>query len=232
MRVLVTRPEPFCAATARRLRLMGHVALEAPLLTIVQTPPDEMDLDVVTAVAVTSGQAVEVLARHPQLPKLAGLPFYAVGARTAAAARQAGFRQVLSADGDSSDLAALIRISHSSGVVLYGAGRDRAGDLEGHLRRSGIFCQVVELYRTDPVVDWPVGVDEMLRRQEIDAILVYSARTAEVCATLLQQTAPKVLPRIVALSAKAGAPLSALGPVEWAATPDEPALFARAFTGC
>ncbi|CUA96717.1 uroporphyrinogen-III synthase [Pannonibacter indicus] len=232
MRILVTRPYPHCARTAARLRDMGHEVIEAPALEIVRRAPDEIDLGGVDALAITSSQAIGALAGHRQLPELARLAVYTVGARTAAAARELGFTSVLSAGGDARDLSRLIEACHGSGDILYFGARDRSGDLEKHLAAAGIGCRLIEVYQADPVASWPHEVNEALVKGEIDILLAYSTRSAEVCANLLRGLAPVMLPRMVALSAKAGAPLTALGPVEWAETPDEEALFLRALNRC
>ncbi|ADZ68811.1 uroporphyrinogen-III synthase [Polymorphum gilvum] len=233
MRFLVTRPQPDCARTAQRLRALGHEAVEAPLLAIVETPPESFDLSGVGALAVTSGRALAVLAGHRQQDVLVGLPLYAVGDRTAERARALGFATVIAAGGDVAALAERIAADGVRQTVLYPAARERAGDLEGLLAARGVACRTVEVYRSEPVDALPDAVAAALAAEAFDAVLVYSARTAGALAALLARAGPAARrPRVVAISAAAGAPLDALADVEAADRPDEAALIARALSAC
>jgi uroporphyrinogen-III synthase len=108
MAILVTRPQPDNEATGASLRARGFEVLLAPMLRFEPLAlPDEPAADY-AAVIVTSANALRAV--EPQLGEygLLGLPLFAVGERTAAAARQAGFGTVISADGDGADLRDLV----------------------------------------------------------------------------------------------------------------------------
>src|SRR4051794_39882487 len=141
MLVLVTRPREQAAATSALLVAMGHEALIDPVLEIRRLPlPRRMSLADVAAIAITSANAVPALAGMP-----AGLPVFAVGAATAAAARAAGWNEVHAAAGDGADLARLMRQSlpSTAGVVLHLAGHNVREGLEAglgggrHPKRAG-----------------------------------------------------------------------------------------------
>ncbi|MBP0575758.1 uroporphyrinogen-III synthase, partial [Mycobacterium tuberculosis] len=57
----------------------------------------------------TSANAVRALARRPDLSRWQSVPVVAVGKATAAAARAAGFVDVVSADGRAADVATAVR---------------------------------------------------------------------------------------------------------------------------
>src|SRR4051812_20956438 len=99
MRLLVTRPEPEGERTAAQLRARGCDVVVAPLLRL-QSIAAEIDGSRWDGLALTSANAVRSLAGHPRLPALLEVPVFAVGRRTAEAARAAGFAKVVSADGD------------------------------------------------------------------------------------------------------------------------------------
>src|ERR671930_465935 len=104
MKLLVTRPQG--ERTAAALRARGHDPLLAPLLRI---EPIDVDLaGTFVAVVLTSVNAARALATHSQRAELTKLPMFAVGQRSAQAAREIGFENVTSADGDITDLAGLI----------------------------------------------------------------------------------------------------------------------------
>src|SRR6186713_1573586 len=117
MQVLVTRPLPDGERTAATLRARGYDVMVAPLMTV---KPVAADLPGNwAAVIITSANAIRALSQQ-QLATLTKLPLYAVGARSAEVARDAGFKDVHSADGDAGDLMRLIceRAKHS-GPHLY-----------------------------------------------------------------------------------------------------------------
>lgn len=108
MAILVTRPQPDNEKTGASLRARGFDVLLAPMLRFEPVAlPDEPDTDY-AAVIVTSANALRAV--EPQLAEygLLDLPLFAVGERTAAAARKAGFGTVISADGDGADLRDLV----------------------------------------------------------------------------------------------------------------------------
>jgi uroporphyrinogen-III synthase len=108
MAILVTRPQPDNEKTGASLRARGFEVLLAPMLRFEPVAlPDEPTADY-AAVIVTSANALRAV--EPQLAEygLLDLPLFAVGERTAAAARKAGFGSVISADGDGADLRDLV----------------------------------------------------------------------------------------------------------------------------
>jgi len=108
VRLLVTRPEPEGKRTAALLRGLGHEVLLMPLLRIEPIRHAELGAGPWAAVLFTSANAVRAVAAHRRFSELAGLPAYAVGRRTQAAAAAAGFASIMSADGDVNALVALI----------------------------------------------------------------------------------------------------------------------------
>ncbi|HKR88350.1 MAG TPA: uroporphyrinogen-III synthase, partial [Phenylobacterium sp.] len=96
-KIWITRAQPAAAATAERVRGLGHDALVAPLLAVHDVEDVEIDLAGVAALAFTSANGVRAFAARSGER---GLQVFAVGGATAQAARQAGFGSVLSSDGD------------------------------------------------------------------------------------------------------------------------------------
>jgi len=238
MRFLVTRPQPECRRTAERLRAAGHCADEAPVLDCVGTPPARLDLAAVSALAFSSSRAIAALAGHSQSAELQGLPVFTVGSSTAEAARQAGYDQVFSAEGNVVALAQLIlgmRDRLGSGSVLYPAAQDRAGDLEGLLSGGNLSCRTIDVYRMAQVDSLPQDVTAALRTDAYDGVLIYSRRTAEAFRALLAAACASHDFRrltVYALSRQAGAPLSQTMEVRVAPAPNENALLDLVLTQC
>src|SRR5689334_10197574 len=144
MYVLVTRPEPAAERTAATLAARGHKTWKMPLLRI---EPLNADLSGNWGgVIVTSANAPTAAGANPALLKL---PAFAVGERSAEAARTAGFTDVSSAGGDVHDLARLLRgrKTDAKTPLLYLAGEDRAADLVGELAANGIAAEMRVVYR-------------------------------------------------------------------------------------
>ncbi|HEX3163939.1 MAG TPA: uroporphyrinogen-III synthase, partial [Pseudolabrys sp.] len=94
MRVVVTRPEPAGKRTATALRALGHEVLVAPLMTVQSVPADLSGHW--GSVVITSANAPGAIAENAAKTTLIHLPLFAVGERSAAAAKEAGFTNVTS----------------------------------------------------------------------------------------------------------------------------------------
>ena len=175
MHVLVTRPEDDAARTAQALAARGHTVLVAPLMRLETV--DGAFGGPYAAVLLTSANAARALT-PPARAALTRLPAFAVGARTAQAARDAGFTQVESADGALADLVRLVSTRRPVGRLLYLAGEDRAGDLAGDLAAHGMMVETAVVYRTVPVEGLPEDAVRALAAGRIDAVLHYSRRSA------------------------------------------------------
>ena len=97
MRLLVTRPEPEGERTAALLRARGHEVRLVPLLQIEPVADAVFGAGPWAGVVFTSANAVRAAASHRRFGELAGLPAYAVGARTREAAVAAGLVSVAEA---------------------------------------------------------------------------------------------------------------------------------------
>lgn len=236
-RILVTRPQPLATGTAARLTAMGHVPVLAPMLEILPRADAPIDLAGVAALALTSRTAVEsvvaLAGARPELAALFGLPTFTVGAVTAETARSAGFGAVVSADGDLKDLARLIgdRLPASAGRVLHLAGEDRSGDLEEELASTGHTVAHAVVYSAVRATRLTDAAAAALANGGLDAVLVYSTRTAQSFVDAVERAGlMPMLRRVPCL----GISVAALGPLiearvrdlRAAAAPNEKALFA------
>lgn len=237
-RFLVTRPQPDCKRTADRLRALGHVADEAPLLIFRHEPWEPLGASGVSALAFSSSRAVAALVAGGAIAALRGLPVFAIGRATAGACKDAGFADVRSADGGIEDLGRLILAETDSlrgGTVLYPAARERAGDLEGMLSLGGLSCQTVAVYRMEPAADLPGPAIDLLQKSAYRGISIYSKRTAETFLSLAGEAGLQAhfgTMRIFAISAQAAEPLRDVMPVNVAAEPNEKSLFESMLAEC
>jgi uroporphyrinogen-III synthase len=186
MRLLVTRPHPQGEQTAAALRERGHEVTAAPLLKI-ETHPADLGQEKWNAVAVTSANAVHAIASHPRRAEIFPLPLFSVGGRTAQVAREAGFADVTSADGDADALVALIgRTLTPESRLLYLAGEDRASDLAAGLAPNNISVTTAVVYRAIALSALQDAARERLNAGTIDGVLHFSRRSAQTFVAAVQ----------------------------------------------
>lgn len=224
MRVAVTRPQVDGERTAAALEALGHEVLVAPLMRI---EPVAADLaGTWSAIVITSANAMNATTAFADKR----LPVFAVGDRSAEAARQAGFTEVISANGDIKDLVRSA-VSHSAGAkapLLYLAGEDRSDDLVARLATQGITAEMKVVYRT--VADaFPPVLAAALESGDVDAVLHFSRRSAELFVAGARSAGvadPALDVRHLCLSAQVAEPLAGAGRIAVAARPEEAALLA------
>lgn len=192
--LLILRPEPGATATANRARAIGLAAFVEPLFRIEPLSwdaPDPADFD---AVAMTSANA----ARHggPQLARFRGLPLYAVGPATAAAAKAEGFDVAMQGKGDAGALWAGVetgphrKVLHLGGAHLRSCAPDGIAVVENAVYRSRAVDRLSETAR-DAARSGAVA-------------LLHSPRAATLFASLIdREKIDRALVQIVAISAAA-----------------------------
>ncbi|WP_312798617.1 uroporphyrinogen-III synthase [Tianweitania sp.] len=226
-RVLLTRPEPGASRTAKTLVARGYEPFVMPL-TQVRAVADAGLSAAVDCVAVTSANAVRY-ASPELIAALRGLPVFAVGARTAEAARAAGLSDAEDAGGTAALLAAtLIARTQADARVAYLCGTPRKPVLEATLLGAGRQVEVVATYATVRFVPEPPELDA-LARHGFDAVLVYSAESVAALMDVFSKLERSLWRSavFVCLSADVAQALHGDLHVVIAATPDEPSLLAR-----
>jgi uroporphyrinogen-III synthase len=225
MRLLVTRPEPDNERTAATLRAAGHDVTLAPLLYIEAVSDADLGALPFAGILITSANGARSLADHPRRGELLVLPMLAVGRSSAEAARLAGFADVISADGDATDLARLAAARFAGAVLplLYLAGEDRSAEMN----LPGLTVRTVVAYRAAKAKAFPPPVLEALQRGALDGVLHFSRRSVESYLDCSRSIfAAALRPVHYCLSARAAEPLKAAGAVhiQVAERPDEASL--------
>jgi uroporphyrinogen-III synthase len=231
VRLLVTRPEPAGERTAALLRTRGHDVLVAALLRVEVLADADLGPGPWAGLIVTSANAARALAAHPRRAELMALPLFAVGRRSAEAARAVGVADVVSADGDARDLVRLVAARRAAATVplLYLAGADRAVDLAAELSAHGIPLRTVVVYRTVEAAAFPAPVRAALAAGALDGVLHFSRRSAEAfvaCAQAAGLRERALASAHYCLSAQVAKPLAAAGAgrIHVSPRPDEAAL--------
>jgi len=184
VKVLILRPQPGADETAARARAIGLEPIVAPLFAIralAWPPPDPAGFD---AILLTSANAARL--GGDGMTPFKTLPCYAVGERTAEAARAAGFADVRAGPSDGAALVATAR-KEGAEALLHLGGRD-------HVALDG--AHHIAVYAADPAGALPPDAERAV-------VLLHSARAAERFAALAGDRRGAF--RIAAISAEAAA---------------------------
>jgi len=176
-RLLITRPAEDARPLIDRLHDLGIDSLAAPMMEIVHANGAALDLDNVQGFLLTSANGVRALAARTERRDI---PCFAVGDATARMARELGFSEVESADGDVDDLARLVisRARPDAGALLHAAGTVSAGDLSGTLTAAGFEVRREVLYEARTLDTLGPDARDALQSGTLDGVIVYSPRTA------------------------------------------------------
>ncbi|MBF0159665.1 MAG: uroporphyrinogen-III synthase [Magnetococcales bacterium] len=205
--ILITRPRPEADETARQVQLAGGLPWVEPLLKIV--PPDDPALlrqalnrwqDYDGGLIVTSVNGARALLDG--LPAGARPLLWAVGDRTAALLRQAGHRvRVPQQAADAALLAEEIMADgHNQRRLLWLAAELAQQGLSERLRAAGWVVDQVVAYRAELVTSWPTEVTDALQQGTINAVLLFSSRTAQALIELLPAPVATALPSPVCVA--------------------------------
>jgi uroporphyrinogen-III synthase len=236
MAVLVTRPHPDDETTASALRAKGFEVLLAPMLRFEPVAfPDDEDARY-GAVIVTSANAVRGIEPHLEGSRLLKLPLFAVGEHSAAAARRAGFENVIAANGDAARLRDLVLASvkakqlKKASPLLYLAGADLSRDLAGELGNHGFNIVTRTTYRMVAMSSLPREVCDAFAANRVGAVLHYSQRSARVFLEAVRAAGVEISALAIpqcCISATVASVVRDAGAMQVmvAASPDENALF-------
>ena len=185
LRVAITRTLPDAENTAERVRALGAEPILAPLITIIPCAYNT-NVEDAQALLFTSANGVRAF---PDARRSHAKTVLTVGDATANAARDAGFSDVRSADGDVGALAALAKatLHPNAGKLVHIAGDHVAGDLAGELRRAGFTVDRRMAYVARAAFAPP---SELLK--PLDIVLFHSVRAAETFVALGAPNADKL----------------------------------------
>lgn len=216
--LLILRPQPGADATAARARALGLEPLVAPLFTIEPLDWETPDPAEIDAVLLTSANAPRCAG--PAAGAFLDLPCFAVGAATAAAAREAGFANVKigAADG-----AAALEMVGAAGAerVLHLCGQHFIPIERDSLQ---IVRRVVYVARVAPALPGTAADGTI--------VLLHSPRAASTFAALTDAAYRSRLSLVAISKAAAAAAGSGWASVEIAAEPRDEALLELAAKLC
>ena len=188
-RVLIGRSLAQAGPLIEQVARAGLTGMYQALLQVEKFPPPtdfEARLNEAQALVVTSANAVAQLAAYT---RRRFLPLLTVGDGTARMARNMGFGDVTSAQGDGTALLELCRqrLRPDEGRIIYLRARDVAQDLAPALAAEGYGIDAVIAYATDPVRQFRPPVERGLKQASIEAAVLFSPRGAANFVSLVRQ---------------------------------------------
>jgi uroporphyrinogen-III synthase len=230
---LVTRPIEDFPGTAAALAAIGWDALACPCQRIVLRPglgaPGPAQ-----ALLLTSRNAVRALAGEVAWQ---ALPAFCVGDATATAARAAGWRQVVSADGDARDLSRVVarQLAPQAGSLVLATANGAGAPLARLLRDAGFRVRRRVVYAMQPASALPGAAISALRQGLVHTVLFHAGGAARLFMAAIHAAGLAQSLRIVeacTISKMAAASLSrapgdnAWRSIQWPARPTEAGMLA------
>ena len=219
--LLLSRPRADSEGFAARFRARHGVDWPVIVAPVIEIAPVAAPVPTFTAAIFTSRHAVAPLVA--QTPA-AGRRAYCVGARTAEAARAAGFDTV-TGPGDAATLVELIRAAPPGGRLLHARGDESAFPVADRLNSAGIETIEAILYRQE-VQDLPADLLARIDAAHVLAAPVFSPRSARLLAGHLAGRGLDL--RVAVISPAVAEAARALNPTQLriAETPDTAGVWA------
>nr|WP_242664904.1 uroporphyrinogen-III synthase [Geobacillus zalihae] len=197
--VLVTRGKEQAASFSAKLRAVGAVPVEIPLIAIRPAAPEEIAsmverLGEYRWLVFTSANAVRFFFPHVSLPR--PLPEMAVvGRKTAAALAEHGLSPALVPDDYTAErLADLLMPRVKQGDrVLFVKGNLARPTLPEALRNAGAAVDELTVYETEPDENGRERLLSLLRRRELDAVTLMSPSAVDSLVRLLDKEVDALL---------------------------------------
>lgn len=179
--ILVTRPKEDFKRTADNLAQLGFEALSAPMMDFNQILFSMPEMAEVAALIFTSANGIRAVKDRAEFKAMA---CYVVGAQTAKLAAECGFEILGQGAGNVSSLCEVIAQDYLARgfdkPLLHISGVHQAGNLSQSLAELSIATHRLQAYEMQKVADIAVDIEQRLESQTIDAILLYSARSAKI----------------------------------------------------
>lgn len=181
MRVLLTRPIDDAREEAQHLKAQGLDVIISPASKI-ETADALPPLEKYAAVLFTSANAVKALQGFlKEGDPLFETPAYCVGAKTAQAARNAGFQNIEEGHGTVDSLLKVIENEQHDGERwVYFSGDIIRHDPEPRLKKLGLTLDHHIVYHARAIPDLSGEAAKALQEKSIDVILFYSPRAVEL----------------------------------------------------
>ena len=194
--IITTRPEPDASLDVDWLRRYKVAAIAVPVMRVEQQSFDLQNTPSFQAIIFTSRHAVAAIAGVDSFDKVAtlaalrSLPVFAVGRRTALAARRAGFDHVTTGPSDGNALVPLVvaNLNPNAGDILWPSASLISFDIASRLVDFGYSVRQIPVYGM--VATRHINNDLLARLKDCSsaAVVTMSARSMELFSQMLNNS--------------------------------------------
>ena len=185
MHILLTRPLEDSKDLIVKFSNLGHTVSHMPVIQIEKFNYKNENFSDLKGIIFTSTNAIKFLDTRSIDKKII---CFCVGTSTEKKALSSGFQNVISADGNVSNLKELIlqNFYPSSGKLLYVSGEIITSDLDKDLLSNGYKVERIITYLVKPVKNLDIKFVQKLKSNMPDIVYVYSQNSALNFAKLIK----------------------------------------------
>ena len=178
MHILLTRPLEDCSEMILKFKSLGHQVSHLPLLSIDKINYDQIDFSNYEGIIFTSANAVKFL-NLKQIDKK--IFCFCVGNATEKKARDSGFQNVITAEGNVNNLKELVlqNFNQKDGGLIYVSGEVVSTDLDQQLIKEGYKIDRVINYKTTHNQKFDEKFVTDLKLNIPDMVYIYSQNSAQ-----------------------------------------------------
>ena len=177
MHILLTRPLEDIQELILKFQELGHIVSHMPVIKIEKVNYKSINFSEFNGIIFTSSNAIKYLdTKLIDKNKIC----FCVGSATEKKARSVGFQNVISTDGNVSNLKELIlqNFNHSSGKLLYISGEVITNDLDQDLISNGYDVKRIINYSARSIENLDEKFIEKLKLKMPEIVYIYSQNSA------------------------------------------------------
>ena len=177
MHVLFTRPRDDSKDLILKFKSLGHIVSSIPVISIKKKEYSKIDFSSFKGIIFTSSNAIKFLDTK-LLDK--NIKCFCVGNATELLAKEKGFQNIFSAEGNVNNLKEIIlqNFKSSEGKLLYISGETITFELDKFLISEGLKVERVINYSSDPIEKFNEILIDDLKNNVPDIVYIYSQNSA------------------------------------------------------
>ena len=177
MHVLFTRPIDDSKDLILKFKSLGHIVSSIPVISIKKKEYSKIDFSSFKGIIFSSSNAIKFLDTK-LLDK--NIKCFCVGNATELLAKEKGFQNIFSAEGNVNNLKEIIlqNFKSSEGKLLYISGETITFELDKFLISEGLKVERVINYSSDPIEKFNEILIDDLKNNVPDIVYIYSQNSA------------------------------------------------------
>ena len=177
MHVLFTRPIDDSKDLILKFKSLGHIVSSIPVISIKKKEYSKIDFSSFKGIIFTSSNAIKFLDTK-LLDK--NIKCFCVGNTTELLAKEKGFQNIFSAEGNVNNLKEIIlqNFKSSEGKLLYISGETITFELDKFLISEGLKVERIINYSSDPIEKFNEILIDDLKNNVPDIVYIYSQNSA------------------------------------------------------